>query len=51
MINDLVPVEVDALVPHQVALLHEAAAAGGADVAADGHVRAHVARQLAALRR
>ena len=44
-------VQVDALVSHQVALLDERPATHAADVTADAHVRAHVARQLAPLRR
>ena len=39
----------NSLVSHQVALFHECAAAGGADVLADAHVGAHVAGQLALL--
>lgn len=43
--------EVDALVPHQVALLQEAPAAGGARVRPHPHVRPHVRAQLRPLRR
>lgn len=43
--------KVDALVTHQVALLQEAPAAGGARVRPHPHVRPHVRAQLRALRR